>query len=54
MWGCRFHWFQLPKTLRDRVWAAYRPGQEETGNVSEDYVAVARDVQRWIKEVGLG
>jgi hypothetical protein len=24
MWGCAHHWFALPKTLRDKVWAAYR------------------------------
>lgn len=25
---CRRHWFMVPKDLRDRVWAAYRAGQE--------------------------
>lgn len=24
---CRRHWFMVPKPLRDRVWATYRPGQ---------------------------
>lgn len=52
MWGCRAHWFALPKALRDRVWAAYRPGQEEVGNVSEAYFAVANDVQAWIRTKG--
>ncbi|MGH8572085.1 MAG: hypothetical protein ACREX8_05860, partial [Gammaproteobacteria bacterium] len=28
MWGCREHWFRLPKLLRDEIWATYRPGQE--------------------------
>ena len=23
MWGCKKHWFMLPKHLRDRIWAAY-------------------------------
>ena len=48
MWGCRQHWFTLPKRLRDRVWAAYVPGQEVSGTPSDEYVAVAREVQDWI------
>jgi hypothetical protein len=24
---CRQHWYQVPKTARDRVWAAWRSGQ---------------------------
>lgn len=49
MWGCKPHWFKLPKILRDKIWAAYRPGQEETGGVSEAYFAAANEVQAWIK-----
>ena len=49
MWGCRAHWFALPKRLRDAVWAAYRPGQEESMDVSAEYLAVAEDVQVWIE-----
>jgi hypothetical protein len=47
-WGCRDHWYQLPKTLRDRIWRAYRPGQENGQRPSRDYVAAARSVQDWI------
>jgi len=50
MWGCKFHWFKLPHALRNRIWAAYRPGQEQDGNPSEAYMEVAMDVQRWIRE----
>jgi hypothetical protein len=50
LWGCRPHWFALPKELRDKVWQAYRPGQEVDKKPSETYVAVAREVQRWIAE----
>ena len=50
MWGCKPHWFALPKRLRDKVWAAYRPGQEETMAVSNAYFAVADEVQEWIRE----
>lgn len=52
MWGCREHWFALPKELRDRIWATFEPGQEETGHPSEDYLDVAVDVQRWIRDNG--
>ena len=48
MWGCKPHWFALPKALRDRVWRAYRPGQEETLDVSAEYLQVAKEVQEWI------
>ncbi len=48
-WGCAGHWFKLPKRLRDRVWAAYVPGQEVDGVPSDEYLAVAREVQEWIK-----
>lgn len=50
MWGCRRHWFALPKALRDRVWRTYAPGQEVDGTPSEEYLQVADDVQRWIRE----
>lgn len=50
MWGCRPHWFKLPKELRDKVWRAFRPGQEETMTPSRDYLTVAHEVQAWIAE----
>jgi hypothetical protein len=50
LWGCRRHWFLLPKALRDRVWAAYRPGQEEDMAPGPEYLEVAAEVQRWIRE----
>jgi len=21
MWGCKKHWFKLPKSLRDKIWS---------------------------------
>lgn len=48
VWGCRRHWFMLPLDLRDRIWAAYRPGQEETQTPDRAYIDAARDVQTWI------
>lgn len=50
MWGCKEHWFKLPKRLRDRIWATYKPGQEVTMTPSEAYMKVALEVQQWIKE----
>ena len=48
MWGCKPHWFALPKTLRDRVWLCYRPGQEIDQRPSREYLDVAREVEKWI------
>jgi flavin-dependent thymidylate synthase len=50
MWGCRDHWFTLPKYLRDKIWAAYVPGQEITKTPSAAYIAAAHEVQQWIKD----
>lgn len=50
MWGCKKHWFMLPKQLRDRIWATYRPGQEITKDPSDEYMAAALSVQRWIRD----
>lgn len=50
MWGCGKHWFKLPKALRDRIWRAYVPGQEVDMTPSDEYLKVADDVQRWIRE----
>lgn len=50
MWGCRQHWFKLPAELRAKVWREYQPGQEIDGTPSAAYLAVADEVQKWIKE----
>lgn len=49
MWGCKAHWFKLPAALRNKIWVAYRPGQEIEGTPSRAYVEVALEVQDWIK-----
>lgn len=49
MWGCKAHWFRLPKDLRDKIWRTYRPGQEKDMQPSQAYLAVADEVQAWIK-----
>jgi hypothetical protein len=48
MWGCKAHWYALPKDLRDQIWDTYRPGQERTLTPSRAYVEAARKVQNWI------
>lgn len=49
-WGCRRHWFKLPKDIRDQIWRAYRPGQEADLKPSESYIEAARAAQKWIAE----
>lgn len=43
MWGCAKHWYMVPKPIRDRVWATYRPGQEHDKNPSVEYLHAARE-----------
>ena len=40
---CRWHWYIVPRLLREAVWRAYRPGQEK-GQVlpSREYLAALR------------
>lgn len=52
MWGCRTHWFRLPKSIRDRIWKSYRPGQEKDMNPSAEYLEAARAAQEWIHKNG--
>lgn len=50
MWGCTKHWFMLPKAIRNRIWAAYNVGQEETKTPTRAYIAAAQEAQKWIAE----
>lgn len=50
MWGCRRHWFMLPARIRNAIWRAYRPGQEESLDPSPAYIAAAEAAQDWIRE----
>lgn len=36
---CRNHWFMVPKMIRDRVWATYVPGQEQSKTPTNEYMA---------------
>lgn len=52
LWGCRDHWFRLPKYIRDNIWATYRSGQEIDKRPSEAYLNVAKQAQEWIEANG--
>lgn len=43
MWGCRRHWFMVPKPVRDRIWRFYRVGQCDDMNPSDSYCQAAKD-----------
>lgn len=43
MWGCRKHWYMVPKTIRDRIWSTYRVGQCDDLNPSMDYCQAAKE-----------
>lgn len=49
LWGCKPHWFALPKAIRDDIWAAYRPGQEIDMNPSQAYLVAAEAAQKYIE-----
>lgn len=49
VWGCKPHWYALPRELRDWIWRTYKPGQEVRGTPSTSYLAAARAAQDWIK-----
>lgn len=50
MWGCKAHWFKLPRALRNMIWKAFQPGQEIDKTPSPEYLAAADQVQLWIAE----
>jgi hypothetical protein len=50
LWGCRPHWYALPKPIRQRIWSSYRRGQENDGKISRQYLDAILEAQRWIAE----
>jgi hypothetical protein len=48
MFMCKRHWFSLPKPLRDRIWATYRPGQEDDKQPTKEYCEAAKECLRLI------
>lgn len=51
-WGCKPHWFRLPKPIRDRIFAAYREGQEIDKRPSPEYLAATGAARDWINSHG--
>ncbi len=47
LWGCKSHWFQIPRDKRIRLWKAYRAGQTMQ-TASAEYVEAAQDIHRWM------
>jgi hypothetical protein len=47
-WGCRTHWYRLPKPIRSDIWRHYRRGQEIDKDPSREYVAAAARARKWI------
>jgi hypothetical protein len=47
---CRDHWYMVPKSKRDRLWALYRPGQEITKDPSPEYLEHAMACVRIVAE----
>lgn len=50
LWGCKPHWFALPRGLRNKLNSVYVPGQEITKTPSADYIQVAKEIRSWIVE----
>ena len=46
---CRTHWRMLPPSLRERIWATYRPGQENDKQPSGDYLDAARRAVEYLR-----
>lgn len=51
LWGCRAHWFALPRRLRAAIWRTYRPGQELTKDPSPAYLAAAKEAEDYARGV---
>jgi len=48
MFMCRKHWFMLPKTIRNKIWATYRNGQCDDMNPSKSYCETAKNAVIWL------
>jgi len=46
LWGCKEHWYMLPRELRERILAAHRPGQT-AATWSAEYRAAVSDAARF-------
>jgi hypothetical protein len=51
MFMCKPHWFRLPKSMRDEIWAVYVPGQEERKDPTEEYIEVAQRCVSYLERI---
>lgn len=47
---CRRHWAMVPRVVQRRLWATYRPRQEQTMTPSPDYLRAAAQCVRLVAE----
>jgi hypothetical protein len=47
MWGCKSHWFTLPKEIRDEIWQGYGRG----GKLSPAWLAANEKALVWIRGI---
>jgi hypothetical protein len=52
VWCCKPHWEILPDHFKDRIQAAYKPGQEifKGGKPSEEYDRLKLEIDEWCRE----
>lgn len=54
-WGCKPHWFALPRRIRDRIWSEYTNGQEIYATPTKEYLKAADEAHWWavLRNAGL-
>lgn len=45
---CSRHWFMLPKSIRDKIWINYIPGQEVKKNPTKEYLVVMKEAINFV------
>lgn len=50
-WGCHTHFLMLPPDLQAKVQATYRPGQEQDGQPSTQYLMVQLEINELAKSM---
>jgi hypothetical protein len=50
MWGCRAHWYALPRDIRVAIGRAYRHGLDTDSHPTRTYVDAYRTALAWIAE----
>lgn len=45
-WGCKSHWFTLPKEIRDEIWQGY-----SRGKLSPEWIEANEKALTWIRGI---